>query len=421
MIRSLRTVCLLLLLIPSPLWATPPLTLQECFQKALSYSEVVKISEQEIEVARAQFQQALGDILPLISFQASEFLQDSSTQSSDGSVGQTFTQFSRPEIRVNARQILFRGLKEITAIKLSKVNTRRTQLEKRNVERLLFQDVATAFYTIVIVERDIETNKEIIGVVKKRISELDTRIELGKSREGELTQEQSLLALLQADLERLLGQKNVAYELMSFLTGLTPMPPIAWKDPIPKATKNIEYYLGQIGNRPDIQAAYQEILLAEGNTKLVKGDFFPTIEAEANAYALRSGFQKGILWDAEFRFQVPIFNYTNFGRLKEAKVQAKQTAMATENLRRTAINEVRQSFEKWQSSLAQLVRYRKAVSLALRNYNLQTEDFKIGRAQNLDVLTAQRTWLDAMDQRNRSQVQSWLDWTTLQVVSGVLP
>lgn len=410
-----------LLLFPKGIFAATDLTLEDCYQNAKNYSEVVKISEQEIEVARAQFQQALGDILPLISFRASEFLQDSSRQSSDGSVGQTFTQFSRPDIHVNATQTLFRGLKEITALKLSKVNTRRAQFLKKDVERLLFQDVATGFYTVVIVERNIATTKEIIGVVQKRIRELDRRIELGKSREGELTQEQSLLALLQADLERLVGQKAVAYQMMSFLTGLKPMPPIAWKNPVPQTTRNLEYFNSQISNRPDLQAAYQEVLLAKGNTKLVRGDFFPTIQAEANAYALRSGFQKGILWDAEFRFEVPVFNYTNFGRLKEAKVQAKQAVMEAENQRRIALDQVAQAYDKWQSSKAQFEKYRKAVKLAYRNFNLQTEDFNIGRAENLDVLTAQRTWLEAMDQRNRTEVQAWLDWTTLQVVSGVMP
>lgn len=419
-IRGFIILCVLCLT-ALPLQAEAALSLEDCYKKARDYSEVVKISEQEIEVARAQYQQALGDILPLITFRASEFLQDSSTDTGDDSVGRTFTRFSRPDIRVNAQQTLFRGLKEFTTLNLSKVNTRRAQLLVKDAERLLFQDVATAFYTVVIVERDIETTKEIITVIKKRIQELNKRIELGKSREGELTQEQSLLALLQADLERLTGQKKVAYEMLSFLTGWQPMPPIAWKDPIPQEHKDVDYYLSQIPNRPDIQAAYQEVLLAKGNTKLVRGDFFPTIVAEANAYALRSGFQEGILWDAEFRFEVPIFNYGNFGRLKEAKVQAKQSVMAAENARRIAVDQVRKAYEQWQSSQAQYQRYRKAVTLALKNYRLQNADFQIGRAQNLDVLTAQRTWLEAMDERNRSEIQSWLDWTNLQVVSGVMP
>ncbi len=411
----------LILLWGNLLHAQTPLDIRECYRISKAYSERVSISEEDIAAAQAYYKQALAEVLPLISFRASEFLQDSSTDFADDNVGQTFTQFSRPEIKFNAKQSLFRGLREITRIKLAKTNIQKTRFDYQDVERLLFQDVATSFYTIALIEKDIETTRKIIGVVEQRIIELKVRINLGKSREGELTQEESLHALLEADLQRKLGQKTVAYQMMSFLTGLDPMPPIAWQDPIPSEQKSLDYYLGQVENRPDLKAAKQEILIKKDEVKIARGEFLPTIDAETNVYALRSGFQQGILWDAEFRFEVPVFNYANFGKLDEAKVREKQSEMRTENIRRIAVDQIKKSNDELQSSLEQLRKYREAVSLAFRNFQLQNEDFKIGRANNLDVLTAQRTWLESLEQRNRSEIQSWLDWTNLQIASGVFP
>jgi outer membrane protein TolC len=102
-------------------------------------------------------------------------------------------------------------------------------------------------------------------------------------------------------------------------------------------------------------------------------------------------------------------------------VEAKQAELEAENQLRIARREVQEAYDKFNSARAQYHQYLRAVSLAFKNYNLQNEDFKLGRATNLDVLTAQRTWLESMDQRNRSEVQAWLDWTQLQIASGVMP
>ncbi len=417
----LRLISILLTLVSSRSWAGEKYDLLKCYELAVNYAESVKISEQEINVARARFHQALGRVLPLVTFRASEFLQDSSSSGPPDTVQETFTQFGRPEVSLNVQQPLFQGLKEYTALKLSKVDTQRAEWELKNTKRLLLQDVAIAFFTITTIERNIADTVMIIDVVQKRVKDLQHRIFLGKSREGESTQEEAFLALLRADLEKKKGEENVAYEMMSFLTGLQPMPPIDWKNSIPNQGYAVEYYLDQAGGRPDVMAVEKEVLLAKGNVKIVRGDFLPAVNAEFNYYAVRSGFQSDIKWDALLSADVPIFNWTNVGRLKEAQARAKQADMSAENTRRIAATEIRRAFDNLQSSKAQFLEYEKAVGLSHKNFNLQNKDFNIGLAENLDVLTAQRTWLESLNQRNLSEVKTWLDWVNLQIVSGALP
>jgi outer membrane protein TolC len=68
-----------------------------------------------------------------------------------------------------------------------------------------------------------------------------------------------------------------------------------------------------------------------------------------------------------------------------------------------------------------LVAYENAVRQSTKNYRLQREDEEIGRSTNLEVLTAQKQWLDAMRLRDQSKISERLNWIKLQVSSGVLP
>jgi outer membrane protein TolC len=350
-----------------------------------------------------------------------ELLQDPSGSGGGDTVGQTFTQLSRTTAGLNIRQTLFKGLQEYMGIKIAGYNRARAKLEKLETERLLLGDVATAFYTIATIEREIQTDQMIIKVVRDRIRDLKKRIDLGKSREGELTQEESALALLLANLERREGDKKIAYEMMSFLTGLEPMPPIRWSDPIQGKREGVDYFLAQAPRRPDLQAAVQTVKIAEGEIGVARGNFLPGLDAEANIYAVRPGFQSDIRWDLTFNLDVPVFNWSNFGIYQESKLRAQQARLGEQNLGRIADNQIREVYEDFQSSLRQYKKFSEAVLLAKKNFDLQNKDFNLGLADNLDVLTAQRTWLEALQEQNRTEVQTWSAWLNLQIVSGILP
>jgi outer membrane protein TolC len=413
--------CLVFLIFPASAEAEEGLTLKQCYELALAYSDRVAISNEEINAARARFSQGLGEVLPQITFQFSELLQDPSGSGGNNPVGQTFTRLSRTQGAFNFQQILFRGFQEYQGLKILRLEETRTRQEKAEVERLLFQDVAIAFYTAGLIERDIATDKMIREVIQKRVNDLAERVKLGKSREGELAQEKAALALLEADIVREEGQRAVAYEMMSFLTGVDPMPPLRWSDPVTDPDRPVAAYLEQIPGRPDLEAAQTTTEIAKRNIDFVRGNFLPTVDLEANVYTFRPGFQSDIHWDTEIRAEVPIFKYQNFGAYREAKIRSKQSDLEAENLLRIARREVQDAYESYMSSRAQYQSYLQAVSLSYQNFLLQNEDFKLGRATNLDVLTAQRTWLESLEQRNRSEAQTWLDWTQLQIASGVMP
>ena len=84
--------------------AGPSLDLRACYDLAAQHSDTVAISAEEIFAAQARYLQTLGDVLPTISAQATEFLQQ---RSGDATLSNSFTRRHRPEVVVTLTQPLF--------------------------------------------------------------------------------------------------------------------------------------------------------------------------------------------------------------------------------------------------------------------------------------------------------------------------
>jgi len=408
----------------SPVASAKPsgMSLADCYHAALKHSDEVAISDEEIHQAETQFTQALGSVLPKIALLVKEELQDpASTTSATNTFQQTFTRLSTPSVAVNMQVPIFHGFKEFQALKLSRANEAQKALLKKDVERLLMEDVAVSFFTIANIERDIQTTQKILRTSQSQLGELKKFVDLGKSRESELAQQQTSIALLDADIEQKKGDLKVAYELMSFFTGLDPQPKIQLEDPVSEKLEPKDYYVERSYARADVQAAQQGITLAQGEVKLRKGDLYPQVDLDANYYPYRVGFLKEIKWDTTISMNAPLFNWESIGLIREAKSKEKQAELRAEQTRRLAETEIKRSYDSYQSSRNQYGKYQTAATLAQKTYDLQLGDFRLGLINNLDVLVTQRTWFDALRQRDVAETSVWLDWFKLMVRSGVMP
>jgi len=399
--------------------------LRECYELAVRHMETVQISQQQIQEAKARYTEALGEVIPKVAIQASEFLQDDSANTPNsnttGQVVNTFTRFSRPQVGINVYQNLFRGLKEITAMKMAKSDEYKQRYNKEDVERLLYQDVATAFYAVMVVEQDIANDLKVMKAYRDRISELNRRVGLGKSRESEVLAQESDLAMLEGNLEKNKGNLKAAYEMLSFLTGLDPHPPIRWDDPGKYQLKPVTEYTAQAEGRADVMATKESVNIAKGDVKFRRGDLLPSAYADFNYYPYRVGFQKDIHWDATFNLNVPIFYWTTYGLIREAKAKALQSELQLQLLKRQAVTDIKKAYEHYKASLLEYQKYNVAAQKSEKSYYRQIEDYNMGLINNLDVIYALNTWLAASRQRDDARVRVLSDWVTLHITSGIKP
>lgn len=395
------------------------LGLAECYRLALRHALEVPIAEQDILRARARYLQTLGTFLPKVSLNASEVLQE--PVNTTGTFSSSFGSVSQPSVALTATVPLFQGLREVAVIRYAGSDRELHKARKREAERLLFIDVARAFYMTVKIERDIVRTGEMIRVYGERIEELSRRVDIGKSRESERESQKAELAFLTAELSRLRGDRAVAYEVMSYFTGLAPHPRLNDGIAPGHVSQTLAAYVGMAVDRADVKAAAKQVELARGDKMAARSSLLPDANLQSNYYPYRSGFLKDSHWDLTLNLNVPVFDFQSTGALKESGSMLRQAELRLERARRLAESEIRRNYAAYAGSRATFAAYQAAVGEAQKSYALLKGDYALGLVTNLDILQAQKSLLDAMRSRDEALVTERLDWAELQAAAGVLP
>ena len=239
-----------LLPIPAPAEpASAPVTLEECYAKALHKSETVAQQGELANQAGEKMYQAMGGLLPSITGSAGYQREESTPRTTGKPVP------DQPTVKITASQPLFRGGREYFAVQQAGKLADAQKASGRQSELTLFRDLAQGFYAVISAEQDLAGLATQMTAYDERIKELRNRERLGRSRTSEILSAQSARASLQAQQEQLKGQLAVARETLSFLTGLENIVALADSSPSATVIEPLGNYLAGINTRPDVLAA----------------------------------------------------------------------------------------------------------------------------------------------------------------------
>lgn len=389
------------------------LTLAECYALALKRSETVAIQQEEIAVTEGRFIQALSGTLPNVSFISSDERQD-------GSGSSAFTLRHIPNRRFNFTQPLFSGFKEFAAMAGARAERRQRQYLKKRAEHLLFVDVADAFYLLTEQRKDLETLEMIRKALEERITELQDRQRLGRSRPSEVASADVQLRRTEAELELVRSREAIAAHLLEFLTGLPRVVgPLADSDQMVLALAPEEEYLAKAQTRPDVLAAHEAWTVTQKAGQVAKSGFWPTVDAEGNYYVDRAGVSQDITWDATLTVEVPLFEGgANLGAVREAQARAREAKLTLELATRQAVLDARDIHARLQAELARRAALQRALEAAEDNYRLQNEDYRRSLVNNLDVLQALETLQDSRRELIQSAYETKRLYDELRAATG---
>ncbi len=407
-----------------PVSAATPLTLDECFQMALTQSESLAMIREQVLQFEARARQARSAILPDVNFLYTHFFQDSSaSDSSGGGVGGTLTRNERPEAKITGRQPLFGGFREFSAWYGFKSLQRREELELLNAKKALYREVALAFYSVVQLETDLANNQTILTLTTDRVKELESRSRLGKSRPSEVLSVQSQVATLTAQDEKIKGDLWVARDLLSFLTGKnlqeTPLsdtlPPVA----APADEASVLAFAGSVTEMAIIKATMDS---DKYQVRYARGRFLPSVDISGNYYLKRVGFQENIKWDALLTVDMPIFQGgENLALLRQAQSQARWTEWSYRRLKREVESQIRRNFYTLKSSIAQVKALENAYAKSKESYESQVKEYRYGLVNNLEVIQALNTMQVSKRDLDRTDILNRLNYIQLQISTEQLP
>ena len=388
------------------------LDLWQCYEKAIQQSETVAISEEGIRQAEEQYRQAWSGIPPRLSFAWQEKYQDPS-----------HTDFRQAAGGFGLHLPALTIFRELAAIKSSRTLTRQKGHELRRAEQGLLQEVAQAFWNVLQIENQIRVTESQQALMRDRIKELEERERIGRSREAEVVAAQSQLAQVEANQEDLERVRLAAREFLAFLTGAGRDIPLADAIPLPQQPRDLAFYLDTARQRPDLLALRETRQIAQAAVKLARAGHYPSVSLDGNYYVVGLAGQQGdIKWDIKASLEIPIYSWGQVqSSVREANSRLLMAELALKRQERQVETEVKSAWENLRVSRSELDKYEKVVTLAERNYKLQTADYRRGLVTNLDVIQALTGLYDTTLRRDQSRFSAKLNAILLQVAAGDVP
>jgi len=408
---------------PYPVDETPPLTFEDCYKLALDESETVAIQKEAIARATAKIFTAASEALGDVDYVITREMQEQQKQPVSGGSATSGGAINDPDIsqqKFTISQPLFQGFKAFGALKGAGSYKQEQKDAYRRAKELLYQDVAYAFYGVLRYQKELGIIREIHGLLKKRIKELEEREKIGRSRASEVAQAVTRLKTLEADLAGVKGSLATTHYILEYLIGMEiegrKLQDNASQDP---SSRNLMDYLSLAGMRSDVKAAEQAVKTAKQGILIAQSGFWPTIYLDHTQYTRREGSLGNVDWDLLFTIDVPLFSGTaTVGQLKDSISVLKQQNLYLSRAKRLAQMEIKQSYESWRFSREQHLALNAAVEAAQKNYSLQTEEYRRSLVNNLDVLAALESLNNTQQSENQSYYQMKKDEARLKVAVG---
>ncbi|MFO1524042.1 MAG: TolC family protein [Kiritimatiellia bacterium] len=352
-----------------------PLTLNRAYELTLARSETLQIGEAEWRAAEARYRRAVAGAWPELRAEGSADFREGVKRSGEvfgAGFGATWT--------------LFDGFQAEKAGQARRSEGEAVKFENERTRQLLYGDVAAAFFETLAREGEVDALGDQKAAIAARVAELQRRLELGRSRKAELLSAQAQLAELDTGIAETAALRDAARELLSFLTGLDTFT-LAQPGPLPRA-EEIAVVLADPENRPDLLAAARRARAAAHEVEVKEADRGVSLSADANVYLWRDPSDEDS-WDIGLRAELPLFDR---GARRAAVAERREILRVSElrlaELRRITGRDVRLALLDARAGLAQWVALREAIRVTEESWRQQQQDYEMGRASNLDVMTA---------------------------------
>jgi outer membrane protein len=407
-----KTLFLLISALPALSLRSDGLDLNGAFAAALKQSESLASQQELVLQAEDRYKQALGNVLPSVTASALWFLQDGhALPKSPGSATAQQTTY-----KLSADQPLFRGLREYAALRLAKGQVAYQDLANRWAALQLYGDTAQAYYGVLSLRKDLESQLKEVDLYDKRIKDLQDFVRIGRSRQSDVLTIQSAKAVLLAQMEASKAQLESSKQALAFLTGMDADSVLADDETPTAATDSLQSYLALIPTRPDVQAAQKNIDLAKENVNLAWGQHLPSADLSGNYYFQRPvGATQDVFWDAEIALTLPLFlGGSVAAQTEQAKSQVRQAELALQQQKRMAEEDLRTAYQNLGYDLSQAKALDDAYQISQKNYLAELDDYENGLVTNLDVLQALTTYQDTLRALDKARYAAKTDYARLQ-------
>ena len=409
--KVLLLICLLLPAAP-PLKAQEfstaamrPINMGEAYKLALARSETLSLQGEGIKQLETAERLISASFRPFLDLNASHSRQQNRTASTLGYLSGGYA--------------LFSGMKDYISAKAAAATTGAARLDLERARQRLYFNAAQAYLELFSAQQEVRIRLEQLDVTAKRIAELESRANIGRSRRSEVVAARTQLAQDKANYLFSAAAERLAQQALLFITGLDA--DLAPEEIILSREAALEEYLKLALLRADLAAGRKALESYNYLADIQDHNLWPTVNLSADYYLVRSPMPTPEnRWNGAIALNLPLYTGGTAKALKEAAYSARRSAaLALQLAERQALTEVRAAYEEHKYSVLQADSLREALALASDNARYQQEDYKLGLVTNLDVLSALNTALQTRLALAQVKVRANLTLLKLENAAGL--
>lgn len=268
------------------------------------------------------------------------------------------------------------------------------------VRSQIIANVANAYYTLLMLDKEIQITEETRGNWAKIIENMKEMKPAGLSNQASIDQAEANLTAVDAQLPALRQSVRETENALCLLTG-------EYSHTIARGTLDAQQFtsglttgvsLSLLANRPDVRAAESTLAQAFYGVNEAKANFYPNLTITATA-AFTNGSTTVInpgkfLLSAIASLTQPLFQNGKLkAQLKMAEVQEKQAELKLQQALLQAGQEVSNAMFSYQIADEKTRAHARQVEALQRALESTTETYKTGTGTYLEVLTAQQSLL----------------------------
>jgi outer membrane protein len=381
------------------------LTLFDVYALAVKKTEAMAIEGEKYIQAETRKSQAIGAMLPRVSLRATKIYPETKTGTYPS---------SRTNMSLYARQPIITGLQEWYSYKGSQYEIRLRRYELFHNAGLFLMEVAQYFYRVLRIEQTLKDKEEIIALYKKTMDELRRRVRVGRSRQTEVLRVNTEIFKLEADIKSLQKELKSARMALSALSSISPKS-ILKEGELSGFAYSPEGLQGLMRDRWDIRAAREEVRFAETRLRVEQGGHLPTIYLEGY-YRLYERDKTGRDYYGALGAELPLFSGGIVSaRIREAESARRQAKLRLSRTLRNAETDIRDAYQRWESTQKEMEAYKNALVTAERNYRAIMREFRLNLVTILDVFTALTSLYNAREDYETIKLQNSLNRIRLGV------
>lgn len=470
-VRSVRSaavvpVVLLLLLVPFTAKAqndTIHLSLQDCRQRAVQYSEDIQIAHNKAEQADLTRKAVLTNFFPNVEgmgmglYTPDMHLLDMPDQSMYMDVllrGAYMAGFK-------LTQPIFAGGKIVNGYKLSKIGKEVSAEQQRMARAQVIADVDNTYWTLVAVLNKVQLLNEYAAQLDTLLNQVSASVTVGLATDYDLMRVRTARSSIDYQQRRVRNGADMCRLALCRLIGLDPdsacvMPQAEWSTlPVELTSLN-----DNMSARPEMQLLEQQLCAQKLQVKMVTGDYLPTLGLMAsyawygnmkidagmdmNSEYGQSLSQMGMMFAAQgmtmptvpnpmhmkmegsrpfvmLALSVPL---TKWGEgalnIKKAKLEVRNTELEKQKNTKLMHLEVQQAIHNLDESEELIRSAQTALEAATEQLRIMQDRYEVHLAPLSDLLDAQSKWQQAESDYIEARTQQLIYYTEYLRVTGKL-